>query len=62
VAAKLRKVLNEDVDMVHGAYGEFKVLVDDRIVADGGVKAAFGVVPSDESILRAVRAALAPSD
>lgn len=44
--------------MVHGSYGEFKVLVDDQIVIDAGALAALGIVPSNRRILDAVRARL----
>lgn len=45
--------------MVHGSYGEFKVLVDDQVVIDGGALAALGVVPSGRRVVEAVRARLA---
>ena len=60
VAARLRRDLHTDVDMVHGRYGEFKVLVDGREVIDGGAMAALGVLPSRRTVLEAVRASLAP--
>lgn len=41
--------------MVHGHYGEFKVLVDDNVVVDGGKKVILGIMPSAESVLEAVR-------
>jgi hypothetical protein len=44
--------------MVHGSYGEFKVLVDDQVVIDAGAPAALGIVPSSRRILEAVRARL----
>ena len=44
--------------MVRGRYGEFKVLVDGKMVVDGGRLAALGVLPSGRSVLAAVRAAL----
>jgi hypothetical protein len=62
VAAKLKQELATDIAMIHGHYGEFKVLVDDHVVSDGGLMAALGIVPSDESILSAVRKALTPAD
>jgi hypothetical protein len=34
VAARIRRELKTDVEMIHGHYGEFKVLVDGQIVAD----------------------------
>ena len=36
VAARLRRELHADVDMVHGRYGEFKVLVDGDTIINGG--------------------------
>lgn len=41
--------------MVHGRYGEYKVLVDGEIVVDGGAFVILGVVPSGNRIVRAVR-------
>jgi len=58
VAARLRRELRTDVDMVHGRYGEFKVLVDGEVVVDAGALAALGIVPSNRKVLAAVRAKL----
>ena len=58
VAARLRRELETDVEMVHGRYGEFKVLVDGATVIDGGALAALGVLPSSRKIVEAVRARL----
>jgi len=58
VAARLRRELQTDVEMVRGHYGEFKVLVDGDIVVDGGAAAFLGVLPSGRKILAAVRACL----
>lgn len=44
--------------MVHGRYGEFKVLVDDEIVVDPGAKAVLGLLPTGRSIVQAVRVKL----
>ena len=44
--------------MVHGRYGEFKVLVDGREVVDGGALTALGVMPSRRKVLEVVRASL----
>ncbi len=44
--------------MVHGSYGEFKVLVDGQTVIDGGALAALGVLPSRRKVLDAVRSRL----
>jgi hypothetical protein len=56
VAARLRRELQSEVEMEHGRYGEFKVLVDGQIVIDGGVMAALGVLPSRRKVVEAVRA------
>ena len=55
MAARLRKELATDVEMVHGRYGEFKVLVDNEVVVDGGSLAALGVLPSGRKVVDAVR-------
>jgi len=55
VAAKLRRELKIDVDMVHGQYAEYKVLVDGDVVIDGGALTALGVVPSGKKVVEAVR-------
>jgi hypothetical protein len=55
VAARLRRELKSEVDMVKGRYGEFKVLVDGEVVVDGGALTALGVLPSSRSVLAAVR-------
>ena len=44
--------------MVRGRYGEFKVLVDDETVIDGGALATLGVLPSGRKVVEAVRARL----
>ena len=56
MAARLRRELGADVDMVRGRYGEFKVLVDGETVVDAGALAALGVLPSGRKVLDAVRA------
>jgi hypothetical protein len=58
VAARLRRELRAEVEMVRGHYGEFKVLVDGEPVIDAGVLAAFGVLPSGRKVVAAVRARL----
>ncbi len=55
VAARLRRELKTDVDMVKGRYGEFKVQVDGETVVDGGAAAFLGVLPSGPKIVAAVR-------
>jgi hypothetical protein len=60
VAARLRRELKTDVDLVKGRYGEFKVLVDDKVVVDGGALVTLGIMPSGKKVVEAVRAASAP--
>jgi len=55
VAARLRRELQIDVEMVRGPYGEFKVLVDGDTVIDGGAAVFLGVLPSRRKILAAIR-------
>ena len=55
MAARIRRELQIEVDMVRGHYGEFKVLVDGDTVIDGGALAALGVLPSGRKVLEAVR-------
>jgi hypothetical protein len=59
VAARLRRELRTDVEMVHGKYGEFKVLVDGKTVVDAGALAILGVLPSGKKVVDSVRARLA---
>jgi hypothetical protein len=58
VAAKLRRELGIEVGMVHGSYAEYKVLVDNETVIDGGALTALGVVPADKKVIAAVRSRL----
>ena len=58
VAARLRRELGVEVEMVRARYGEFKVLVDGETVVNGGALAALGVLPSGRKVLDAVRAKL----
>jgi hypothetical protein len=61
VAARLRRELQSEVEMEHGRYGEFKVLVDGEVVVNGGAMAALGVLPSRRKVLDAVRARIGTS-
>ncbi len=54
----MRRELKTDVAMVRGHYGEFKVLVNDETVADGGALAFLGILPSADEVLRSVRGKL----
>ena len=58
VAARLRRELGSDVEMIKGRYGEFKVLVDGQTVVDAGALAALGVLPSGRRVVDAVKAKL----
>ena len=58
MAARLRRELQIDVDMVRGSYGEFKVLVDGDTLIDGGALAFLGVLPTGREVLEAVRTRL----
>ena len=60
MAARLRRELGAEVEMVRGHYGEFKVLVDGKPVIDGGATAFLGVLPSGRKIVAAVRDHLEP--
>ena len=59
MAARLRRELETEVEMAHGRYGEFKVLVDETVI-DGGAFAVLGVLPSERKVVEAVRARLSP--
>ena len=60
MAARIRRELAADVEMVRGRYGEFKVLVDGETVIDGGALAVLGVLPAARSVLETVRGRLTP--
>ena len=55
VAARLRRELNVDVEVVGGPYGRFDVEVDGHIVLEGGPLAALGVLPSSQTVIEAVQ-------
>ena len=58
MAARLRRELGTDVEMVHGSYGEFKVLVDGETVVEGGALGALGVLPSVAKVVKTVKGRL----
>ncbi len=58
-AARIRRELNADVEMVRARYGEFTVVVDGQVVVDPGLKVIFGVIPSTDTIVEEVRSRLA---
>ena len=47
--------------MVHGRYGELRVLVDGETVVDAGPLAALGAAPSSRKVLASVRQRLSPA-
>jgi hypothetical protein len=55
VAARIRRELGVEVDMVHGSYGEYKVLVDNDVVIDGGALVVVGVMPPARKTVERVR-------
>jgi hypothetical protein len=59
VAARIRRELKTEVDMIRGHYGEYKILVDGETVVDGGPLVVVGVMPSGRKIVEKVRARLA---
>jgi hypothetical protein len=61
VAARLRRELNAEVDLVGGPYGQFRVLIDGEVVVDGGALVVLGVLPSGRTVVEAVRERLAKS-
>jgi hypothetical protein len=62
VATLLEREFDQEIDRVHGAYGQFRIDVDGREILDAGALAALGIVPSNAKILDAVRDALARPD
>ena len=59
MAAKIRKELGQDVEMVAGHYGEFKVLVDGKVTVEAGAWGILGVLPSSRQVIQSVRKSLA---
>ncbi len=57
----LRRDLGVDAELQAGAYGTFKVLVNDEEVVDGGALAFMGVLPSLASIRARVAERMPPS-
>jgi hypothetical protein len=51
VAARVKRELNVDVEVVGGPYGQFQVLVDGALVLDAGRLAALGVLPSSQRVV-----------
>lgn len=55
MAARIRRELGVEVEMVHGSYGEYKVLVDGDVVVDGGALVVVGVMPPAQKTVEKVR-------
>jgi hypothetical protein len=60
VAARIRRELQAEVDMVRDRYGKFIVVVDGDTVIDGGSAAFLGVMSSGAKIMAAVQDRLRP--
>ena len=58
MAARIRRELKADVEVVGGPYGRFEVLVDGTQVLNAGPLAALGVLPSASDVIAAVRGQL----
>lgn len=59
MAARIRRELGVEVQMIRGHYGEYKVLVDGEVVVDGGPLVIVGVMPPARKTLELVRDRLA---
>ena len=57
MAAKLRKQLGVEVAQVAGHYGEFTVLVGDRVLVSSGPLGWMGLLPPARDVIKAVREA-----
>jgi hypothetical protein len=55
VAAKIRRELGIEVDMIRGHYGEYKILVDGRTVIQAGLLSTMGILPSGRRVVEVVR-------
>jgi hypothetical protein len=53
VADKIKRELNIEPEMVHGKYGEYKVLVGNVVIIDAGPKVILGIFPSANEIIGA---------
>ena len=58
MAARLREELGIPVEQRSGAYGEFTLLVDGKVVLSGGSAVWLGLMPAWDDVLRAVRSTL----
>ena len=58
MAARIRKQLGVEVAQVAGSYGEFTVLVGDRVLMTGGPLGWLGVLPTARDVVASVKAAI----
>ena len=61
MAATLRRDLHLDVELVNGHYGEFRVLVDDEEIVNGGAMGFVGVLPTVRKVRELVERRLHPA-
>lgn len=55
MAARIRRELDVEVEMIKGHYGEYKFLVDGETVVDGGSLVVVGIMPSGRKTVEKVR-------
>jgi hypothetical protein len=48
--------------MLHGSYGEFKILLDGETILDGGAKGIIGIFPSSGAIVETLRGSLSKGE
>ena len=58
MAARIRRELGIEVDMIRGRYGEYKILVDGTPVIEAGLLSTMGILPSGQKAVETVRARL----
>jgi hypothetical protein len=58
VAVRILKELGIQVQLEHGTYGEYRVILDGQVIIDGGSRVVIGVYPSASGIMEAVRSRL----
>ena len=58
MAARIERELHVEVKRIKGRYGEYKILVDEETIIDGGTKALLGILPSGKKVVDAVKARL----
>jgi hypothetical protein len=58
VAARIKRELHVEVEKIKGRYGEYRILVDGKIIIDGGARALLGILPSVKKVVDAVKTVL----